>query len=74
MTLSNFPYLTIELLESGESQALQFLPSIFPPAAPWVPIIQRALPLIHTIPAEREILQGALDRVNRLLGKTAPAV
>jgi len=74
MNAAQFPFLTIELLESGEIEVLKCLPAILPAAAPYVPILQKALPLVHSIPAEAILVQHVLDAINNLLGKASPAV
>jgi len=74
MTLSEFPFLTIELVEKQGVQLLGQLVPLVPEAAPWVAMAQILIPRINKIGFVQEELQHILDWLNKLTGKTAPAV
>jgi hypothetical protein len=66
------PFLTIEMLEQGETQALDVVGHYYPPAAPWALVVKQVLPFIHKVPAERAIVQRALNAINGFTGAKAP--
>lgn len=74
MNRANFPFLTIDLLETQGQTLLNWLGQLWPEAGPVVRIVQAILPLINQLSAVKRTLQVCCDEINAITQAQPAAV